>query len=171
MNAWLLRASLWQVSALMTLLLAPFFVGIFWGLRDFGAVGTLVTGVGAAAICGPVVGYLTWQQTRESLPAGESSPDEARAERAARRGPVPEDDDVRGDALRIVEHRLALLSASRGRALVSAAVLPLVATFLAVAQSPWWWIAVVVCLGTSTSVVLIPRHLERRAALLRGASR
>ncbi|MGY1855361.1 hypothetical protein [Modestobacter sp. SYSU DS0290] len=173
MNAWLLRAPLWQVCLVMAVLLAPFLIAVFWVVRDMSPAATVSAGVVTAAICGPMVGYVTWRQTREFLPDAGSAPepDQVEAERAARRGPVPEDDDVRAAALRIVEHRLALLQVNRSSALVSAAVVPLVAVFLTVAVSPWWWIGVVLGLALSALVLLTPAHLERRADLLRGSRR
>jgi hypothetical protein len=60
---------------------------------------------------------------------------------------VPEDDALREAALRVVEDRLIVVRGTRVRARATATILLLVSVLLAVLQSPWWWIAVVLCVG------------------------
>ena len=43
----------------------------------------------------------------------------------------------------------------------------LVSGFLALARSPWWWIAVAAGLAMTVAVLVLPRRLDRRAELLR----
>ncbi len=88
-------------------------------------------------------------------------------ERAARRGPVPEDDGQRQAALRLVEDRLLTLQATRTRAAALPAVLALLTGVLAVTRSPWWWVAVAAAVALVVAVLLMPRRLQRRADLLR----
>ncbi|WP_147332123.1 hypothetical protein [Geodermatophilus marinus] len=66
-----------------------------------------------------------------------------------------------------MEDRLLTLRATRTRALVLPAVLVLVTGSLAVARSPWWWLAVAAGLALVVPVLVVPARLERRAALLR----
>jgi hypothetical protein len=173
MNAWYLRAPWWKLSLVMGALLAPFFTVMFRLGRDMGWAAAVPTGLLTAAICGPILGYMAWKQAHESISGAGSLPEDhlARAERAARRGAVPQEDELRQAALGIVEHRLLMLHATRVRALVSTASLLVVAVLLAVSHSPWWWMGVGFGLALLAFVLWTPAHLERRAQLLRRLDR
>ncbi|MGY1694040.1 MULTISPECIES: hypothetical protein [unclassified Geodermatophilus] len=171
MNAWLLRASRWALTLVMGVLVAPLLV---LGLRFVGDASwssAVVTGVVVAVVCAPVLALLVARNTHDALDAFGPLPHGNRAlvERAARRGPVPEDDEVRGAALRVVEGRLALLAQTRTRALLTTVVLVLLCAGLAVTASPWWWAGLVVCAGLLVLVLVTPARLRRRADLLRRA--
>ncbi|SEL56151.1 hypothetical protein SAMN04515665_114123 [Blastococcus sp. DSM 46786] len=171
MNAWLLRAPWWQVGIVMGALLAPFSVLVFRLAGDRSWTAAVLMGVGVMVVCAPVLGFVTATTIRDSMAAVEEVPEHQRAavERAARRGPVPEDDALREAALHLVEDRLLTIYATRTRALALPAVLALVTGFLAVAQSPWWWVGVAVAAALAVLVLVAPRRLERRAELLHGA--
>jgi hypothetical protein len=168
-NAWLLRAPWWKLGVVMGALVAPFFVLLFGLTDDRSWTTAAVMGVGLGVVCGPVLGYLMANQIRDSLAAGGplSESDGVAVERAARRGPAPEDDAVREAALRVVEDRLIALHGTRVPARATAVGLLVVAVLLAVVQSPWWWIAVVLCLGLVAMVLMAPARLQRRAEVLR----
>jgi hypothetical protein len=172
-NAWLMRASWPRVSILMAVLICPFFVLLFRLGADESWPAALITGVGVAAVCGPVLGYLTAHQIQKSMAA--SGPmrenDRVLVERAARRGPVPEDGALREAALRVTEDRLIVLRQKRSGALGFASVLILVTGFFAIARSPWWWIAVAGCTALLVLVVVGPARLQRRADMLRSTDR
>ncbi|MGY1725227.1 hypothetical protein [Blastococcus sp. SYSU DS0533] len=106
-------------------------------------VAGVLMGVGIAVVCAPVLGFVTASTVRDSRAAVEELPEHQRAvvERAAPRGPVPEDDALREAAPHPVEDRLLTVRATRTRALALPAVVALVA----------------------------PARLERRAELLRRA--
>lgn len=159
-----------MLSVLMAVLICPFFVLLFRWAGDESWAVALVMGVGVAVVCGPVLGYLTAHEVQESMAASGPLTEDDRVvvERAARRGPVPEDGSLREAALRVAEDRLIVLRQTRARALTFASVLLLVTGFFAIAQSPWWWIAVAACAALVVLVVVGPAHLERRADLLRG---
>ncbi|SFE16029.1 hypothetical protein SAMN05216574_102297 [Blastococcus tunisiensis] len=169
MNAWLLRAAWWKLSIVVGLLLAPFFVLLFRLIGDRSWTAAVVLAVGVTVICAPGLGYLTANEVRDSMAAAEEVPEHERAlvERAARRGPVPDDEGQREAALHLVEDRLLALRATRTRALTFSAVLVLVTGFFAVAQSAWWWIAVAATLALVALVLTTPVRLERRVELLR----
>lgn len=169
MNAWLLRAPWWKLAIVTGLLLAPFFVLLLGLTGDRSWTAAVVTGVSVAVVCAPVLGYLTANGLRDSMVAAEQVPEHERAtvERAARRGPVPDDEGQRKAALHLVEDRLLTLRATRTRALTFPAVLVLIAGFFAVAQSAWWWIGAAASLALVVLVLITPARLERRAELLR----
>ncbi|MGY1609309.1 hypothetical protein [Geodermatophilus sp. SYSU D00700] len=169
MNAWLLRAPWWALSLVMGALVAPGLVLVVRFVGDESWTAAVVTGVVAAVVCAPVLGLLVARDTRDTLDASGPVPhrDRALVERAARRGPVPEDDDLREAALRVVEGRLALVTRTRTRAVVTTVVLALLCAGVALTRSPWWWAGVVVCIGLSVLVLVTPARLRRRADLLR----
>lgn len=170
-NAWLLRAPWWQVGIAMGVLLAPFAVLVFGLAGERSWTAAVLMGVGATAVCAPLLGFVTAHSVRDAMAAVEEVPEHRRAavERAARRGPVPQDDALREAALHLVEDRLLTVRATRTRALTLPAVLALVAAFLAVARSPWWWLGVAVAAALVVLVLVAAARLERRAELLRRA--
>ncbi len=124
-------------------------------------------------VCGPVLGYLTAHEMQKSVAAAGplTEDDRVLVERAARRGPVPEDRALREAALLVTEDRLMVLRRTRARALTFASVLFLVTAFFAITQSPWWWIAVVACAALLVLVVVSPARLQQRADMLRSTDR
>jgi hypothetical protein len=171
-NVWLLRASWWQLGVVMGALICPVFVLLFaQGGRSWPVA--LLMGLGVAVVCGPIIGYVMAHEFRRSLAAAGPLSDDARiaVERATRGGPVPDDDDVRAAALRVVEDRLIVLRATRPRAVGLMATLALVTGFLAVTGPDWWWIAVGACLVMLVVVLAAPARLRRRAEVLRGVGR
>lgn len=172
-NAWLMRASWRKLSILMAVLVCPFFVLLFRLGAGESWPAALITGVGVAVVCGPVLGYLTAHEMQKSMAASGRLDEDDRdlVERATRRGPVPEDRALREAALRVTEDRLLVLRQTRAGALAFASVLVLVTGFFAIARSPWWWIAVVACAALLVLVVVGPARLKRRADMLRSTDR
>ena len=172
-NAWMTRAPRWQLSVLMGLLVAPCFVLVFRLGRDTTWTTAVLTGLLTAAICAPVLGFMVARQIRDSVVAGGplTDVDRAVAERAARRGPVPEDDALRLAALRIAEDRAAQLGTARVRACLFGAALLLVSVVLAVLTSPWWWTAAVFWAALLAVSLVAPGRLRRRIELLRSGAR
>ncbi|WP_166533712.1 hypothetical protein [Blastococcus xanthinilyticus] len=170
MNAWMLRAPGWKLACVMTAVIAPFVVLAFALIGDRSWPAAVLMGLGTAVICGPVLGFLTANQLQDSMAAGGPLPDDdlAVVERAARRGPVPEDDATREAALRVAEDRLLVLRGTRTPARVAGGVLLLGAVLLAVTQSPWWWLAAAFWAALLVAGFAAPARLQRRAELLRG---
>ncbi|MCZ2857664.1 hypothetical protein [Blastococcus sp. VKM Ac-2987] len=169
MDEWMLRAPWWKLAVAMGLLLAPFAVLLFRLTGDHSWPAAALMGVAGTVVCAPVLGFLTATTIQDSTAGAGQLPEHERAvvERAARRGPAPEDAGQREAALRLVEDRLLGLRATRTRALTSAAVLLVVSGFLAVARSPWWWLAAAACAALLVVVLAAPARLARRAELLR----
>jgi hypothetical protein len=155
------------------ILITPFFVLLFRFGRDTTWTAAVPTGVLTAAICAPVLGFMVARQVRDSVAAGGplTDVDRAAAERAARRGPVPEDDALRLAALRIAEDRVAQLDTARVRARLSGAALLLLSVVLAVLSSPWWWTAAVFWAALLVVSLVAPGRLHRRVDLLRSGAR
>ena len=170
MNAWLLRARWWQVAAVAFVVLAPLLVVLQRVLVHEPWTVAIVAGVAAAAGCAPVLAWISTRQLQDSMAAAGplSEGDRVWVERAARRGPVPADPELRQAALRLAEDRLLTVRRTRTRALATTAVLTVVTGANAVLRSPWWWIAVGVCVGMLAIVLVAPSRVARRAALLRG---
>ena len=172
-NAWMVRAPWWKLAVVMGALIAPFFVLAFALIGDRGWPAAVLMGLGVAGVCGPVLGYVTATHIRDSMAAGGPLSDDDRAvvERAARRGPVPEDATTREAALRVVEDRLILLRGTQVRARVTGAVLLLGTVALAVTQSPWWWLAAAFWAALLVLAFAAPARLRQRAELLRRGGR
>ena len=168
-NAGLMRLSRGQLAVVMGALICPFLVLLFrlGGERSWATAS--IMGVGVTVVCGPVLSYFIDREMRRWLAA--SGPltvdDRVLVERAARRGPVPRDNALREAALRVAEDRLVVLRQTRSRAPATSVVLLLTTVFCAIAQSPWWWIAVGACAAILVLVLLAPAHVQRRAELLR----
>jgi protein-S-isoprenylcysteine O-methyltransferase Ste14 len=172
MNAWLMRLSRWQLAVVMAALICPFFVLLFRLGGDASWATALIMGVGVAVLCGPVLSYFVDHEMRRSLAVGGplTEDDRVLVERAARRGPVPNDNALREAALRVAENRLVVLRQTRSRALAASFVLVFATGILAIAQSPWWWIAVGACVAVLVLVLLAPARVQRRAELLRNTN-
>jgi hypothetical protein len=169
-NAWLLRARWWQFAALSAALLAPVFVLLQRFLGHERWVPAAIVGSVTAAVCGPILALMLTGRWRDMMAAAGPLAEEDRAsvERAARRGPVPADPQLREAARRLAEDRLLTLRRTRTRALVTMSVFVVLTAASAVLRSPWWWIAVGVCVGMLAVGLTVPARVERRAALLRG---
>lgn len=157
----------------MGLLVLPAFTLLFRLRGGESWTTAAVMGLVTAVICAPVLGHLVSGQVSRSMEGSGplSADDRVLVDRAARRGAVPEDDALRAAALRVVEERLDADRRTGGRAVLSAAVLVLVAGLLALTGSPWWWAAV--GLGVALLVLRFAgrAHLQRRAERLGGQER
>lgn len=169
----MIRAPRWQLAVLMGLLITPFFVLLFHSGRDTTWTAAVLIGLLTAALCAPVLGFVVARQVRDGVAAGGplTDVDRAAADRAARRGSVPEDDALRLAALRIAEDRLALMDTGRVRAQVSGAAFLLLSVVLAVLSSPWWWTAAVFWAALLVVSLVAPGRLRRRVDLLRSGAR
>ncbi|HEY8720915.1 hypothetical protein [Pengzhenrongella sp.] len=127
-------------------------------------IGGAVQGIFFGAIMGPL---MAWQRRGLSAAAGDLSTSDTRtAARAATRGPVPLDDDVRHAAARIAVHQLSSLSRFRWVGLITFGFVFALSVVLAVASSPRWWATSVVFAAAFVGQLWWPRHLQRRVDLL-----
>jgi Flp pilus assembly protein TadB len=166
----LLNAPRWVLS-----LMAGVWFGAFmtiWGVLQGdrwqaaligGAVGGLIFG----AVMGP---FAHRMYARQRQAVGTTSRDVERAAgRASWRGPVPDDPEVRAVALKLIDHQLGELRRRRTLTLVSFASFSALYVVIALAWSPWWWLAAAFFAVMLAMTVGLPGHLRRRADLLRKA--
>jgi hypothetical protein len=167
-NAWLLRSP-WWVLSLVTGAVFGVLMALFGGLVQgegwpAAAAGGAVSGVLFGLVMGPLLARMNRRFTEA---VGNSSDDQLRrARRAVRGGPVPEDAADRALAYRLATTSLADL---RRRRWSSGVVFTLFTALLVVAaltQSPWYWVVAGLSAGMVAVVLMLPRRLERRAALL-----
>jgi hypothetical protein len=128
-------------------------------------VGGMIGGVFFGAVMGPLVTRLH----RKGLAAGGDLParDLRVASRAVMRGPVPLDSDIRTAAARLARLQLDQYSGRRlWLGVILFGTLTLLAAFLALTESPWWWIEFPIFLAFGALNVMLPRHLRRRLEIL-----
>jgi hypothetical protein len=126
-----------------------------------GAMGGFVFG----AVMGPV---LARQQLRARDAVGTRSAAELRrAARAANRGPVPDDRELREAARRYALHQRGEILRQRRWGIPFLVVVAALIVWLALrADAVFWWFAVGLLLVAFVAYVAQPRRLERRAELL-----
>ena len=90
-----------------------------------------------------------------------------RAAREARKGRVPEDPEARRAASRILDLQLTELRRQRRWAPAFFLLIAALSAFLAVADTPWWWVTVPCWLVLLAMYLVLPQRLERRLDLLR----
>lgn len=90
-----------------------------------------------------------------------------RVRRAARRGPVPEEAEVRDAAHGLVVAQQAQLEKQRVWAPAFFVLLAVLGVFQAVTDSPWWWLVVVAWTVAAVGHPYLRHRLRRRAELLR----
>lgn len=127
--------------------------------------------VGGAVVGGLVFGGLlgpwTARQARSQREAmGDLAlRDTALVNRAARRGAVPQDPELRRAALRTSEHALGTVLGQRTFGIILFSVLA-VMSLLFVRDSPWWLMATGVFVIALVGQWFTPRRLRHRIALL-----
>lgn len=92
--------------------------------------------------------------------------DQKVAVRAVYRGPVPDDPAVRDVALRLASDMLARSNDQRPLTYALFGLMIAVGSAFAIFSSAWYWLAVAGFLGLLAYVLLLPRRLDRRVALL-----
>lgn len=126
-----------------------------------GAIGGLVLG----AVMGPV---LARRQRRAMDAVGiRSAAELRRAARAANRGPVPEDRELREAARRYALHQRGEILRLRRWGIPFLVVVVALTVWLALrADAVFWWFAVGLSLFASVAYGVLPRRLARRADLI-----
>jgi hypothetical protein len=128
----------------------------------------LVGGGIAGLVFGGLMGPVLYRQNRRLRQViGELSVrDIRRVGRAAWRGPVPADPEIRSAAYRLAVHRLSQNRDLRVLGVVVLAGWLLVCVILALTQTPWFWLEVLLVAAILGAYLAQQRRLERRAALL-----
>ncbi|MGY2127991.1 hypothetical protein [Blastococcus sp. SYSU DS0617] len=131
---------------------------------------TLTYGGVAGAVFGGLRGRIQYRQQQGLRDVAARSPEglSRRVRRAASRGPVPADPEVREAAHGLVLAQLAPLDRQRLWATPFFVLVALLSAFLAVTDSPWWWLAVVAWTVAAAGHPWKRARLRRRAELLRG---
>lgn len=141
-------------------------------LLDGGSVGSaVVSAIVSGVIFGALMGVFQARMNRRAREAvGDVSADRAAVvHRSAVRGPVPDDPEVRGAAVRLVAHQLEQSRRNLVWSMVVFGAFLLLSVWLAVtSSSPWWWGGVVFWCAFIGFSLWVPARLGRRLALLRG---
>jgi hypothetical protein len=167
-NRWLINAPRWLLGAVVGLPVAVVLILMTRAREDASWTAAIAHGLIVGVVVGAVMGPFLHRQNRRTRNALGDVPDSVRrtAGRAALWGPVPEDPPTRQAALRLAEHSLAQASRRPVLAWLGTALFIVVSAYLAVAQSPWWWLATAFWAALLlVSFVLRPR-LRRRIELL-----
>jgi membrane associated rhomboid family serine protease len=129
---------------------------------------SVVGGVIGGALYGAFMGPFIYRQRRQlSVAAGGLSSGERRtAARAATRGPVPSDQQIRLAAARIAGKQLDSLARMRTFTLTTFGVAIVAYAFQAVTTTPLWWAAVAFFGAMFVMQLWWPRRLRRRIDLL-----
>jgi hypothetical protein len=164
----LLTAPRWVVGLISGLPFAAF-MGVASGLRQGHWTRALIEGGFAGVIYGAIMAvamHRRYGRYREAM-GGVPQRDVRRAVREARKGKVPQDPEARRAAYRLLSTQLGELRRQRRWAPVFFLAVLALTVFLALAQTPWWWVAVPFWLAVLAIHLVAPRRLGRRLELLR----
>lgn len=169
----LLHAPVWVLGLVNGVLFGLFWTA--WSRYGDGESWTssLATGAVLGVVFGCVMGVVQHRQQRGVRDAAVHSPEglSKRVRRAAFRGPVPEQPEVREAARVLALAQLAQYERQRRWAPTFFVFVALLSAALAVTNNPWWWGAVVAWIIASIGHPWAQRRLSRRAALLGAAPR
>jgi hypothetical protein len=164
----LLTAPRWAVGLVAGV---PFgaFMGLSEGLRHGNWGDALIAGVIAGVIYGAIYGVFMHRRFGRYRAAigGVPQRDVRRAAREARRGKVPEDPEARRAAYRLLDVQLGELRRQRRWAPILFVLLLGLSVFLALTQTPWWWVTVPCWPALLAMHLVMPRRMGRRLELLR----
>jgi hypothetical protein len=170
-RTWLLYAARWLHCVVSGVLFGTFTV-LASRFKDHESwTSSLVSGLAAGLFFGLAFGWWSYRQSvraRERL--GTLGPDAVRAAwKATRRGVAPQDPEVRAAVLGLIEDQRALLRRQRVLHWVLWPLMTALAVWLALTESPWWWLAVPLGGVLFVAGLVTPERLERRAQVLRQA--
>ncbi|SOC51948.1 hypothetical protein SAMN05660748_3902 [Blastococcus aggregatus] len=148
--------------------------GLFWvAWTRYGESGSWTAAVVQGALMGlffgAVMGRVQHRQQRGVREVAARSPGglSKRVRRAALRGPAPAEPALREAAHGLVLAQLTQLDRQRRWGPTVFALVAALSVFLAVTDSPWWWLAVGAWTAAAFGHPWLRRRLRRRAALLR----
>ena len=167
------RERLLDAPAWVLALFTGTFFAVFWALttrvQGESWSAAVVQGAILGVFFGGVMGPVLHRQNRGLREAAARSPEglSKRVRRAAWRGPVPDDVDVRRAAHEVVLAQSAQLERQRVWGPAVFLLLAALGTYLAVADDPWWWLSVPVWITAAAAHRVVLLRLRRRAELLR----
>lgn len=168
-----MRERLLQAPAWVQALVNGTLFGVFWaGWNHFGEgdswTAALVQGGIVGLVFGAIVGPVLHRQQRGVREAAARSPEglSARVRRASWRGSVPQDPEVRAAARDLALANLAQYDKQRVWGPLFFAFVALLSLYLAISESPWYWLGVVAWSLAAAAHLLMRRRLRRRAELL-----
>jgi amino acid transporter len=170
-----MRDAPWWVWSLITGVGYGVVMGFYfqWSASNPGTGGWIL-GLSSGVFFGAFMGPFAARQARLTRALmGPLSPEQRRcARRAATRGPVPEDADVRAAALRLNVHQLAVTLRSRNWGLSGLGLILAGTVVVTVSESAWSTCVVGVLLYAIVAGVLIysPTRLRRQLARLEPAT-
>ena len=160
----------WWVRVLLSGIPFGVMIGLFVGHRDSVRERVLI-GVIGGLVLGLAVGWsdrrqvMLRRQRITSFTAGLTEEGRWVAERASRRGPVPDDPQIRSAAAGLARDGLERVLRERTYGLVSFGLITLSWVLLATTRS-WGWLVVVVLVATIVFLLLRPRMVRQRLVLL-----
>jgi len=166
MRTWLADAPRWVVSVVAGAIFGVGMAASQHFQQGSSWQASLAYGAVLGVVFGFVMGWVSDRQRQRLRAAVGPLLTDARVRRAVRRGPAPEDPEVRQAALRSVEQQLAQTRRQRGWVLPVFAVFCGLYLYLAVTDSAWWWLAGAFFAGMFLLSLLLPRWLTRRRAVL-----
>jgi hypothetical protein len=124
----------------------------------------------AGVVFGALMGRVQHRQQRGVREIAARSPEglSRRVRRAALRGPVPEQPEVREAAHGLALAQLVQYERQRRWASPFFVLVALLSAYLAVTDNAWWWVAVVAWTVAAVGHPWMRSRLRRRAELLRG---
>lgn len=127
-----------------------------------------VFGIAAGVFVGGVTGpRLVRQRTQSRAAIGDlDRRQRGQAIKAASRGAVPDDPEVRAAAARLIRYRLAEMARQRPSTIPFWVILSLVSVAFAVLQKPWWWVATAILVGFLVLSLVQPQRMKRRLRAL-----
>ncbi len=135
----------------------------------------LITGTFSGILFGLLMSVVTGRQqaAREqrtaAFTAGLTAPDRALAVRASRHGSVPGDPVIRAAAAGLTRDQLEQSISQRSKNLAIFGGIGLLELVMALASSPWYWLAVLMFAALFVAQLRQPRSLHRRLARLDAA--
>jgi hypothetical protein len=158
--AWVLGLVDGTLFALVWILLTRFGGGDSWSTA-------VVYGVVAGVVFGALMSRVQHRQQQGLREVAARSPEglSRRVRRAASRGPVPEDPQIREAARGLARAQLGRYEQQRWASPFFVLV-ALLSALLAVTDTAWWWLAAVVWIGAAVWHPYARDRLRRRVALL-----
>lgn len=128
----------------------------------------IIGGLVAGIFFGVVMGRWAIGMIRAGSEAAGDLParDLKTAQRAAQRGPVPLDPDIRRAAARLADHNLKQSLRVRWLGPIPFTFMTADYVWLAVGGTPWWWAAAAASAALAVAYLIWPSRLRRRSEVL-----
>ncbi len=169
MRAYLLSAPRWLLGVIQGLFFGAGMTIFSLVTSDRDWTGAAISGLFGGVVFGCLMAPVAYRQNKAVREAsGLVSPGHQRAAlRASVRGPIPADPDIREAAHRIAAQQRREVLSKRPFTIVTFVAIGALNVFLAVTQSPSWWVSVILFGSLLGWQLWLPGHLARRQARLR----